>query len=49
MNIFVGQNGLLFVRQALERKYIEKMIPGVEIHQYPLEELEAAREWLRKA
>ncbi|GGK06865.1 hypothetical protein GCM10007063_31760 [Lentibacillus kapialis] len=27
---------------------IEKMIPGVEIHQYPLEELEAAREWLRR-
>ncbi|HLR63266.1 MAG TPA: STAS/SEC14 domain-containing protein [Lentibacillus sp.] len=27
---------------------IEKLIPGVEIHQYPLEELEAAREWLRE-
>ncbi|TFJ93200.1 STAS/SEC14 domain-containing protein [Lentibacillus salicampi] len=25
---------------------IEKLIPGVEINQYPLEELEAAREWL---
>ncbi|SFD90506.1 SpoIIAA-like [Lentibacillus persicus] len=26
---------------------IEKLIPGVEIRQYPLEELETAREWLR--
>ncbi|MFD2760886.1 SpoIIAA family protein [Lentibacillus juripiscarius] len=27
---------------------IEKLIPGVEVYQYPLEELEAAREWLRE-
>ncbi|GAA0592004.1 hypothetical protein GCM10009001_05200 [Virgibacillus siamensis] len=27
---------------------IEKLIPGVSISQYPLEELEAAREWLRE-
>ncbi|WP_010531793.1 STAS/SEC14 domain-containing protein [Lentibacillus jeotgali] len=27
---------------------VEKLIPGVEIQQYPLEKLEAAREWLRK-
>ncbi|RYG73180.1 STAS/SEC14 domain-containing protein [Lentibacillus lipolyticus] len=26
---------------------IEKLIPGVEVTQYPLQELEAAREWLR--
>ncbi|QKY70197.1 STAS/SEC14 domain-containing protein [Lentibacillus sp. CBA3610] len=26
---------------------IEKLIPGVEIKQYPLEELEAARGWLK--
>ncbi|ALX50067.1 STAS/SEC14 domain-containing protein [Lentibacillus amyloliquefaciens] len=28
---------------------IEKLIPGVEINQYPMEKLEAAREWLREA
>lgn len=27
---------------------IEKLIPGVEISQYPLEELESARKWLRE-
>jgi len=27
---------------------IEKLIPGVEINQYPMEELETAREWLRE-
>lgn len=27
---------------------IEKLIPGVEVGQYPLEELETARKWLRE-
>ncbi|TMN21703.1 SpoIIAA family protein [Lentibacillus cibarius] len=27
---------------------IEKLIPGVEVAQYPLQELEAARDWLRE-
>ncbi|GAA0435797.1 hypothetical protein GCM10008983_10560 [Lentibacillus halophilus] len=26
---------------------VEKLIPGVEVTQYPLQELDAAREWLR--
>ncbi|GAA0592017.1 hypothetical protein GCM10009001_05220 [Virgibacillus siamensis] len=32
---------------SLDEK-IEKFIPGVEINQYSLEELETAREWLRE-
>ncbi|WP_174614601.1 STAS/SEC14 domain-containing protein [Virgibacillus ihumii] len=29
-------------------KNIENLIPGVEINQYPMEEMEVAKEWLRE-